>query len=96
MAFFVGWQLMLDQILSVASVCSAVSGAINAASMGAVRNFTLVHVGSFNSPLLAPYPDCLGVIIALFAALAMTFGLSRSGRSSIHSNSSFSSLIFSF
>lgn len=79
MAFFVGWQLMLDQILSVASVCSAVSGAINAASEGAIRNFTVREIGVFNHPLLAPYPDLVGVGVAFLAAFTMSFGLGRSG-----------------
>ncbi|XP_055347238.1 high affinity cationic amino acid transporter 1-like [Paramacrobiotus metropolitanus] len=78
MAFFVGWQLMLDQILSVSSVCSSISGAINAASSDAIRNFTITYIGTFKAPVLAPYPDFVGVLLTIVAAFIMSFGLSRS------------------
>ncbi|OQV12829.1 putative cationic amino acid transporter [Hypsibius exemplaris] len=78
-AFLVGWQMILDQMLNVASVSSAVSGAVDAFANLAVANFTIAHVGPFpRESLLAPFPDFLAFGIGILSAVTMCFGFGRS------------------
>jgi cationic amino acid transporter 4 len=71
-AFFVGWNLVLEQAIGAASVARAWSGAVNVAAGGAVSNGTMRLIGTINVPYLSPYPDFLavGLLIVLMVVVA--------------------------
>lgn len=77
-AFIVGWQVILEELISVSSMSSAVSGAINAMSRKAISNYTIEHIGSFHHELLGPFPDFVALGIGLVSVIAMGFGVKTS------------------
>ena len=74
-AFFVGWNLVLEQAIGTASVARAWSGAVNALSGGAIVYGTIVAFGSINTPYLSKYPDFLAVAILIKLTIVVAIGL---------------------
>ena len=74
-AFFVGWNLVLEQAISAASVARAWSGAVNTLSGGAIVNGTIEAFGAINVPYLSTYPDFLAVAILIVLTIVVAIGI---------------------
>ncbi|XP_055347237.1 probable cationic amino acid transporter isoform X2 [Paramacrobiotus metropolitanus] len=77
-AFVVGWQVILEELISLSSMSSAISGAIDSIADHAVSNYTMAYVGTFHSPMLAAYPDLLALGIGLVSLVVFLFGVNSS------------------
>ena len=84
-AFVLGWNIILEYLLGVASVARAFSGSFDALFNGAIRNGTLTYVGHINVPMLSNYPD----FIALIAVLVVMACVCSGAKISINFNSIF-------
>ncbi|XP_057601405.1 cationic amino acid transporter 4 [Hippopotamus amphibius kiboko] len=73
-AFLIGWNLVLEYVIAGAAVSRAWSGYLDAMFDHRIRNFTEAHVGVWQVPLLARYPDFLAVGILLLASLFVSCG----------------------
>lgn len=80
MAFIVGWQVILEEIISVSSMCSAISGAIDAMTDRIISNYSMTHIAHFDHPLLAPSPDFLAFAIGLACVLILLLGVRNSSK----------------
>ena len=74
-AFFVGWNLVLEQAIGAASTARAWSGAINALTGGAIVNGTIEMLGAIDVPYLSKYPDFLAVAILIILAMIVSIGV---------------------
>lgn len=72
LAFVIGWSVILEYVLSAASVARGWSGTIDAMARNAMSNGTVATIGRFpENKWLADYPDfvAFGIIILLTALL---------------------------
>ncbi|GAV02620.1 hypothetical protein RvY_13161 [Ramazzottius varieornatus] len=76
-AFIVGWQMVLEELVSAASMSSAISGAIDAMTNNTISEWTINNVGAFDSPYLAAYPDLLALAAGLLITTLMLLGSNR-------------------
>ena len=76
-AFIIGWQMVLEEIVSAASMSSAISGAINALTNNTISEWTIRNVGAFNSPYLAATPDLIALAAGLLITGLMLLGSDR-------------------
>ncbi|XP_056385660.1 cationic amino acid transporter 4 [Hyla sarda] len=74
-AFLIGWNVILEYMIGGAAVARAWSGYLDSIFDHKIKNFTVNHVGSWNVPFLAHYPDFLAAGILLFATAFITFGV---------------------
>ena len=73
-AFLIGWNLVLEYVIAGAAVARAWSGYLDAMFDHHIRNFTEAHVGIWQVPLLARYPDFLAAGILLLASTFVSCG----------------------
>ena len=74
-AFFIGWNLVLEQAIGTASIARAWNCAVNVLSGGAIVNGTIIACGSINTPYLSKYPDFLAVAILIVLTIVVAIGL---------------------
>ena len=84
-AFIIGWNIILEYLLGVASVARAFSGSFDALFNFAIRNGTLNHIGHMNVPMLSTYPDFMALLAIM---IVMTF-VAVGAKVSINFNSLF-------
>ncbi|XP_046496991.1 cationic amino acid transporter 4-like [Equus quagga] len=73
-AFLIGWNVLLEYLLGGASVARASSSYLDAIFSHRIRNFTMAHVGIWQVPFLAQFPDVLAAGIALLASTFVSCG----------------------
>ncbi|XP_075390603.1 cationic amino acid transporter 4 [Tenrec ecaudatus] len=73
-AFLIGWNVLLEYLIGGAAVARAWSGYLDAIFSHQIRNFTETHLGIWDVPLLARYPDFLAAGILLLASTFVSFG----------------------
>ncbi|XP_054974695.1 cationic amino acid transporter 4 [Sorex araneus] len=73
-AFLIGWNVLLEYLIGGAAVARAWSGYLDAIFSHRLRNFTEVHVGVWQVPFLAHYPDFLAAGILLVASAFVSCG----------------------
>uniref|UniRef100_A0A8D0YFU2 Solute carrier family 7 member 4 n=2 Tax=Sus scrofa TaxID=9823 RepID=A0A8D0YFU2_PIG len=73
-AFLIGWDLVLEYLIGGAAVARAWSGYLDAMFNHRIRNFTEVHVGVWQVPFLAGYPDFLAAGILLLVSIFVSCG----------------------
>ncbi|KAM9103125.1 cationic amino acid transporter 4 isoform 1-T3 [Sarcophilus harrisii] len=73
-AFLIGWNVLLEYMIGGAAVARAWSGYLDSVFGHHVRNFTESHVGAWQVPFLARYPDFLAAGILLLAAALVSCG----------------------
>lgn len=74
-AFVIGWNVVLEHLIGVASVARAWSGSVNAIFNDAIKNGTIDHIGrlSHDSPWFSEYPDFVAVlVIVIITAFIIT------------------------
>ncbi|KAG8521935.1 Cationic amino acid transporter 4 [Galemys pyrenaicus] len=73
-AFLIGWNVLLEYLIGGAAVARAWSGYLDAVFSHQIRNFTEAHVGVWQVPFLARYPDFLAAGILLLASAFVSCG----------------------
>ncbi|KAB1255682.1 Cationic amino acid transporter 4 [Camelus dromedarius] len=73
-AFLIGWNLVLEYVIGGAAVARAWSGYLDAMFDHQIRNFTEAHIGVWQVPFLARYPDILAASILLLASVFVSCG----------------------
>lgn len=73
-AFIIGWNIILEHLLGVASVARAWSGSFDALFNGAIKNGTLTHLGSMQIPWLSEYPDFIALLVVLLVIVFVALG----------------------
>ncbi|XP_051696990.1 cationic amino acid transporter 4 [Oryctolagus cuniculus] len=73
-AFLIGWNVLLEYLIGGAAVARAWSGYLDAMFSHSIRNFTETHVGVWQVPFLAHYPDFLAAGILLLASAFVSCG----------------------
>ncbi|XP_049721753.1 cationic amino acid transporter 4 [Elephas maximus indicus] len=73
-AFLIGWNVLLEYLIGGAAVARAWSGYLDAIFSHQIRNFTETHLGIWQVPLLARYPDFLAAGILLLASVFVSCG----------------------
>lgn len=73
-AFLIGWNVLLEYLIGGAAVARAWSGYLDAIFNHSIRNFTECHVGVWQMPFLARYPDFLAAGILLVASAFVSCG----------------------
>nr|CDS34089.1 cationic amino acid transporter,amino acid polyamine transporter i,amino acid permease associated region [Hymenolepis microstoma] len=76
LAFIIGWSVILEYVLSVASVARGWSATIDAMSQSKISNGTMSVFGKFpeSAEFLGQYPDLLGTGTVLILGLILSFG----------------------
>ncbi|XP_034370609.1 cationic amino acid transporter 4 [Arvicanthis niloticus] len=73
-AFLIGWNVLLEYLIGGAAVARAWSGYLDAIFNHSIRNFTESHMGIWQMPFLAHYPDFLAAGILLVASAFVSCG----------------------
>nr|XP_044631675.1 cationic amino acid transporter 4-like [Equus asinus] len=73
-AFLVGWTVLLQCLISGAAVASAWSSYLDTIFSHRIRSFTVAHVGIWQVPVLAKYPDFLAAGMVLLASAFISCG----------------------
>lgn len=73
-AFLIGWNVLLEYLIGGAAVARAWSGYLDSMFSHRIRNFTEDHVGVWQVPFLAHYPDFLATGIILLASALISCG----------------------
>ncbi|CAI9567966.1 unnamed protein product [Staurois parvus] len=74
-AFLIGWNVILEYMIGGAAVARAWSGYLDSIFDHKIKNFTEIHIGTWNVQFLAHYPDFLAAGILLFATAFISFGV---------------------
>lgn len=78
-AFVIGWNLILEYMIGTAADARALSGCFDYVIGHAIRNFTLVHVGTLHIPGLGDtYLDVLSCILTLLVTGVLASGVKQS------------------
>ncbi|CAJ0955197.1 unnamed protein product, partial [Mesorhabditis belari] len=77
-AFIIGWDVVLENMLSAAVVARAWSGYINVLADNAIKNFTIHHIGGLHTSIFSDYLDVLAFIIAIVICVIMSGGVKGS------------------
>ncbi|KAL3227564.1 hypothetical protein MRX96_024113 [Rhipicephalus microplus] len=68
-AFFVGWNVVLENVIGISAVARACSAYIDSLTHGAIKGAIMNTTGELPGPYLSPYPDFLALgIIAVYVA----------------------------
>ncbi|XP_070076069.1 cationic amino acid transporter 4 isoform X2 [Equus caballus] len=73
-AFLIGWNELLGYLIGGASVARASSSYLDAIFSHRIRNFTMAHLGIWQVPFLAQYPDFLAAGVILLASTFVSCG----------------------
>ena len=78
--FLVGWTMLLDLIIGLASVSKAFSGALNSLVNNAIRNTTMGIFGKWDTPItvLDETPDIIALIMIIIDVIIINFGAKSS------------------
>nr|XP_006811569.1 PREDICTED: cationic amino acid transporter 4-like [Saccoglossus kowalevskii] len=75
-AFLIGWNIVLEYIISAAAVARAWSGYFDEMLDHRIRNFTYEYItgGPWNYPLLAQYPDLFALLLIILGVIITALG----------------------
>ncbi|XP_070484828.1 cationic amino acid transporter 4-like isoform X5 [Equus przewalskii] len=73
-AFLIGWNVLLEYLFGGAAVARASSSYLDAIFNHSIRNFTMAHVGIWQVPFLAQFPDFLAAGVILLASTFVSCG----------------------
>ena len=77
-AFVIGWNLILEYMIGTAADAAALSGSFDYAIGYRVKNWTLTHIGAFDTPYLGDYPDILSFTFTIIVTIVLAFGVRES------------------
>ncbi|XP_075541228.1 cationic amino acid transporter 4-like isoform X5 [Dermacentor variabilis] len=72
-AFFVGWNVVLENVIGISAVARACSAYIDSLTHGAIKGAIMNTTGEMPGPYLSPYPDflALGIIVVYVAFMSV-------------------------
>uniref|UniRef100_A0A8C5LTA3 Solute carrier family 7 member 4 n=1 Tax=Leptobrachium leishanense TaxID=445787 RepID=A0A8C5LTA3_9ANUR len=73
-AFLIGWNVILEYMIGGAAVARAWSGYLDSIFDHKIKNYTETHIGTWDVPFLAHYPDFLAAGVLLVATAFISFG----------------------
>ena len=77
-AFIVGWNMLLEYLISAASLARACSEYINSVCNGVIFNFFMKKVATWHVPALGPFPDFLAMSLAFVITIIVCLGVRQS------------------
>lgn len=77
-AFVIGWNMVLEYIIGNASLARGLSDYIDSIFGGAIKNFFVSHIGSWEVNGLGSYPDFLALLMPLVMATIVCMGVKHS------------------
>ncbi|VDL60916.1 unnamed protein product [Hymenolepis diminuta] len=79
-AFLAGWSILLEYILSIATVARGWSSSLNALTRGAITNWTDLTVGSLDEPngFFAEQLDFIAAALVIIVVVTTCFGMEKS------------------
>ncbi|KAF7214224.1 probable cationic amino acid transporter [Nothobranchius furzeri] len=81
-AFFIGWNLILEYLIGTAAGASALSNMFDSLANHSISNFMITHLGTLRGLGKGEdtYPDVLALFIALLATVIIAVGVKNSVR----------------
>uniref|UniRef100_A0A674MM72 Solute carrier family 7 member 14b n=1 Tax=Takifugu rubripes TaxID=31033 RepID=A0A674MM72_TAKRU len=73
-AFFIGWNLILEYLIGTAAGASALSSMFDSLANHSISNYIVTHLGQGEDT----YPDLLALFIALLVTVIIAFGVRNS------------------
>ncbi|MEQ2178366.1 hypothetical protein GOODEAATRI_013269 [Goodea atripinnis] len=77
-AFFIGWNLILEYLIGTAAGASALSSMADSLANHSISNFMISHIGTLNGLGEQSYPDLLALLIALLVTAIVALGVKNS------------------
>ncbi|AWP16257.1 putative cationic amino acid transporter-like [Scophthalmus maximus] len=79
-AFFIGWNLILEYLIGTAAGASALSSMADSLANHSISNFMITHIGTLNGLGKGEqsYPDLLALLIALLVTVIVALGVKNS------------------
>ncbi|KAL1022235.1 hypothetical protein UPYG_G00024040 [Umbra pygmaea] len=79
-AFFIGWNLILEYLIGTAAGASALSSMADSLANKSISTFMTTHIGSLNGLGKGEqsYPDLLALVIALLVTVIVALGVKNS------------------
>ncbi|KAI4887244.1 hypothetical protein NFI96_004073, partial [Prochilodus magdalenae] len=79
-AFFIGWNLILEYLIGTAAGASALSSMFDSLANHSISNFMISHVGTLNGLGKGEqsYPDILALVIAILVTVIVALGVKNS------------------
>ncbi|KAF3845201.1 hypothetical protein F7725_008364 [Dissostichus mawsoni] len=79
-AFFIGWNLILEYLIGTAAGASALSSMADSLANHTISNFMITHIGTLNGLGKGEqsYPDLLALVIALLVTVIVSLGVKNS------------------
>ncbi|XP_020510335.1 probable cationic amino acid transporter [Labrus bergylta] len=79
-AFFIGWNLILEYLIGTAAGASALSSMADSLANHSISNFMITHIGTLHGLGKGEqsYPDLLALLIALLVTVIVALGVKNS------------------
>ncbi|KAJ4939507.1 hypothetical protein JOQ06_028955 [Pogonophryne albipinna] len=79
-AFFIGWNLILEYLIGTAAGASALSSMADSLANHTISNFMITHIGTLSGLGKGEqsYPDLLALVIALLVTVIVALGVKNS------------------
>uniref|UniRef100_A0A3Q0SNI7 Solute carrier family 7 member 14b n=1 Tax=Amphilophus citrinellus TaxID=61819 RepID=A0A3Q0SNI7_AMPCI len=75
-AFFIGWNLILEYLIGTAAGASALSNMFDSLANHSISNYMITHLGTLQAlKLWDTYPDLLALFIALLVTVIIALGV---------------------
>nr|XP_039267312.1 cationic amino acid transporter 4-like isoform X2 [Styela clava] len=79
-AFIIGWNVLIEHVVSGAAVAKAFSGYVDGLTNNVVRKYLIKHAPMIGGGLVAKYPDLLAVAILIVATIILATGAKLSSK----------------
>uniref|UniRef100_A0A672Q612 Cationic amino acid transporter C-terminal domain-containing protein n=1 Tax=Sinocyclocheilus grahami TaxID=75366 RepID=A0A672Q612_SINGR len=76
-AFFIGWNLILEYLIGTAAGASALSSMFDSLANHTISHYMINHLGTLNG-LEESYPDLLALLIAMVVTVIVSLGVKNS------------------
>uniref|UniRef100_A0A8C2XK34 Solute carrier family 7 member 14a n=1 Tax=Cyclopterus lumpus TaxID=8103 RepID=A0A8C2XK34_CYCLU len=77
-AFFIGWNLILEYLIGTAAGASALSSMADSLANHSISDFMISHIGTLRGLGEQSYPDLLALLIALLVTVIVALGVKNS------------------
>uniref|UniRef100_A0A4W4HE01 Cationic amino acid transporter C-terminal domain-containing protein n=1 Tax=Electrophorus electricus TaxID=8005 RepID=A0A4W4HE01_ELEEL len=77
-AFFIGWNLILEYLIGTAAGASALSSMFDSLANHTISQFMINHLGTLNGLGEESYPDLLALLIAVVVTVIIALGVKNS------------------
>ncbi|EEC11177.1 cationic amino acid transporter, putative [Ixodes scapularis] len=74
-AFFVGWNVVLENVIGISAVSRACSAYIDSLTHGAIKGYIMNVTGEMPGPYLSAHPDFLALLIIVLYVAFMSVGV---------------------